>query len=1189
MLAKRNIVFIFFIIISFALNAFPSYEVSYTKPGSSLQELEFKLGECDFEVIELNGKQYTKLIFEHSVFTKEKGFAQLPFLSATVSIPDDRNIDFTIISGDYNEYQLSEPLIPSRGIIYRNQNPELIPYEIVPASLKDEWYPGKLAEITDPFIIRDMRGVSIYTYPFQYNAARNLLRIYRNLVIRIEENYNPPTNPLHKKDNVIQRELDGLYRSVFLNYDNFRDELTIGEFGDILVICTARDEEAIQPYIDWKREKGFLVQKEVVTAGTNVKDLIQQKYDENNNILYVLLVGDWADIKSDTINYGSPTDPQLGCVAGMDDYPDISIGRFSANNPSDVDVQVNKTINYERIPDVGEDWYTYATGIASSQGPGDDNELDWEHNEVIWNDRLEPYTYDFYTPIYDPAANTSMVADALMAGTSLINYTGHGSMTSWGSSGFSNYNINALTNGNKLPWIVSVACNNGEFQSGECFGEAWLKKDGGGAVAFLGSTIGQPWDPPMRGQDYFMDVHIGGYDYDLHPGQNGINTEELRTFLGTIIFNGLVLMTTESGGSSDWDTAKTWTLFGDPSLQVRSAAPAEVTLSNEVIFSGIEFVTTVYADGYPLPDAMVTISQDGSYFTAISDASGTVNIQHDLLPGNATLVVSGFNADTYYSEIDIVPPEGPYVIYNDFSVNDENEQADYGETVILDLEMRNVGVELAENVEVTINSDDEYVTLIDNFELFGNFDPDQTVLIEEAFSFELAAEVPDGHILMFNLEATDGLQTWESNFTINAHAPLLEFYGYEIDDQEGNNNNKLDPGETADLIISVTNTGTSVAYNLNGILNTQSPYVTLNTYDITYGDIEPDQVLSQSFNVTASPETPAGHSAIFEIDLLADLGVSGEGSFFTIIGQVPVLILDLDLDNSSGDELANSLDILNVGYDHLFEFPDDLNLYASIFVCLGVYSWDGNHVLTSQEGEVLVDFLENGGMIYLEGGDTWCFDIQTLLQPMFHIISVSDGSGDLSTVLGVESTMTEGLAFNYSGDNSFVDHISAGTDAELIFENSVPSYGCGVAYDSGLYKTIGVSFEFGGLDDGLNTKEQLMTCYLDFFGIEYNQVENEENALIPVQTSLLQNYPNPFNPSTKIPYNLKEDSNVSLEIFNTKGQKVATLIDGFQQAGQYTVSWSGQDESGKTVSSGIYFFKIKAGRYTSTKKMILMK
>jgi len=87
----------------------------------------------------------------------------------------------------------------------------------------------------------------------------------------------------------------------------------------------------------------------------------------------------------------------------------------------------------------------------------------------------------------------------------------------------------------------------------------------------------------------------------------------------------------------------------------------------------------------------------------------------------------------------------------------------------------------------------------------------------------------------------------------------------------------------------------------------------------------------------------------------------------------------------------------------------------------------------------------------------------------------------------------------------------------------------------------------------------------------------------------LQNYPNPFNPKTIISFSLAEAGNVSLEIYNVKGQKVKTLINKEFELGQHQISWDGTDDDGKLVSSGVYCYKMKCGDYTSAKKMILMK
>ncbi len=101
---------------------------------------------------------------------------------------------------------------------------------------------------------------------------------------------------------------------------------------------------------------------------------------------------------------------------------------------------------------------------------------------------------------------------------------------------------------------------------------------------------------------------------------------------------------------------------------------------------------------------------------------------------------------------------------------------------------------------------------------------------------------------------------------------------------------------------------------------------------------------------------------------------------------------------------------------------------------------------------------------------------------------------------------------------------------------------------------------------------------------------NVNDPAVPAEISLHQNFPNPFNPSTTISFSIAQTSSfVNLEIFNTKGQKVKTLVNERFSSGQHSIIWNGTDDNGNPVSSGIYFYKLRAGRYASTKKMILMK
>ena len=93
----------------------------------------------------------------------------------------------------------------------------------------------------------------------------------------------------------------------------------------------------------------------------------------------------------------------------------------------------------------------------------------------------------------------------------------------------------------------------------------------------------------------------------------------------------------------------------------------------------------------------------------------------------------------------------------------------------------------------------------------------------------------------------------------------------------------------------------------------------------------------------------------------------------------------------------------------------------------------------------------------------------------------------------------------------------------------------------------------------------------------------------PSTFSLQQNYPNPFNPTTAIRYGLSEASHVTLTIYNMLGQPIATLVNEQQSAGYRDVVWNGMNDAGEHVVSGIYIYRIVTGKYTSTKRMVLLK
>jgi hypothetical protein len=102
-------------------------------------------------------------------------------------------------------------------------------------------------------------------------------------------------------------------------------------------------------------------------------------------------------------------------------------------------------------------------------------------------------------------------------------------------------------------------------------------------------------------------------------------------------------------------------------------------------------------------------------------------------------------------------------------------------------------------------------------------------------------------------------------------------------------------------------------------------------------------------------------------------------------------------------------------------------------------------------------------------------------------------------------------------------------------------------------------------------------------------IESDDEIALPEEYKIYQNYPNPFNPNTIIKYALREDCAVNIQVYNILGQVVASLVDSYQEAGEYEVIWTGKDESNQPVATGTYFYQMRAGDFVSAKKMIVLK
>lgn len=1030
------------------------------------------------------GQQYVVDLPEATTMLK-KGAPDLPKLTASLMIPDMAGMEVRIVSSDYTEYHDIE-IAPSKGTFTRDIDPSTVPYIYGEVYEEDAWFPGKLASLRDPYIIRDYRGQTVMVYPFRYNPVQKILKVYHSITLEVYKANDSGVNPLARKENPdkIQEDFRKIYDRHFLNAQAMRYD-PVDEAGSMLIISHGDFMEAMQPFLEWKIMSGMPTEMiDVAEIGNNsnlIKTYITDYYN-NHDLAYVLLVGDGAQVRPSFNNGDSDND--YAYLVGDDHYPDVFIGRFSAENIAHVETQVARTLEYEKNPYTEVDWFTSNIGISSSQGPGDDNEMDYEHIRNIQDDLIN-FTYTASSELFDgsqggldePGSPTpAMVGEEIDAGASVINYTGHGSTSSWGSSGYSSSHISSLSNQGMYPFIWSVACVNGNFNGSTCFAEAWLRaEDNGnptGAIATMMSTINQSWNPPMCGQDEMNDILVESYENNIK-----------RTF-GGISMNGCMQMNDEYGNDGDRMT-DTWVCFGDPSLMVRTAMPTEITTTyNTTIFIGAtQLVVNADAEG-----SRVALSKDNELIATayIEDGTATLNFEAMSEVAVYDLVITGFNYLPHFGELEVIPADGPYVVYADNLLNDEagnnNGLADYGETIRLSLELENVGIEDAENVMVQLGTSDEYVTLTDAEEEYILIPAGERLSVENGFEIELSSDIPDEHTLRFEITAGSGDDVWTSSFSIKAHAPMLSFLEYVMDDSLGNNNGLFDPGETVSLNISIENAGSAEAYDIIGMLNSGYEFVTVEEGELPFGSIEPASTVEQTFTVSAAEFIPGGFTNPFEFSFYSSGEFVGETGFELVIGQPQILVLEFDHSPSTGTAIREILQEKGIAIQTAQTLaavtPGD---YLAIFTCLGVY--DENHTLSAQEGNILADYLDAGGNLYMEGGDTWAYDDPTEVHGMFGINGLDDGSNDLAQLRGIEGTFTEGFLYDYNGENNWIDHLEAVDGSFAILENAVPSYVAAVANDAGAYKTIGSSFEFGGLTDGENATEELLWKYLEFFGL----------------------------------------------------------------------------------------------------------
>ncbi|MCK5076615.1 MAG: hypothetical protein KAR38_09575, partial [Calditrichia bacterium] len=634
------------------------FQVKVLQSSSNETVIEYSFGSFSRKEIQIDGKTYYNLSLSNESRLMEKGNPALPKIARSIIIPNDKNVEISVMESEYVEYNFT--VAPSKGKILRNIDPATVPYEFSDIYQQDQFYPENISYTGSPYIMRDFRGTVINVLPFSYNPKQQILRVYTKVVVSAKYVGFGEINVKMENTSGYNSYFSGLYKNHFINFEETKYE-PVDDQGRIIVITYDDFADAMAPYVAWKNQKGVQCDmynlSEIGSTANDIKTFIQAEYDAANGLTFVQLVGDDAQMPSFSES-GGASDPTYALLEGDDSYPEIFIGRFSAETVAELETQVARTVFYERDLNNGE-WLAKGTGIASNQGPGDDDEYDNEHQDVI-RQKLLDYGYTEVDQIYDPEANQAMVAAALNEGRGIVNYTGHGSDISWSSSSFSVSDVNALTNDYMLPFINSVACVNGNYVGQTCFAEAWVRATNGstgaptGAVAIYASSINQSWAPPMAAQDDAIDIIIA----------------DSKSSLGGLWYNSSCQMLDEY---DDQAMYKTWHIFGDVSLLYKSKEPLAIAPEyNDAIFVGLtSFEVTVPGQ----ENSLVGISMNDELLgSAYTDETGlaVVNFDNPVSEvGTATITVTGHNLQTVVSDVLVIVPANVAMDPDTITINTE--------------------------------------------------------------------------------------------------------------------------------------------------------------------------------------------------------------------------------------------------------------------------------------------------------------------------------------------------------------------------------------------------------------------------------------------------------------------------------------------------------------------------------------
>lgn len=1195
-------------------------EVNVLNSTTESTKIEYIFHGYDQKGINIGGGEYLFLSAPDMIWMMEKGFPQVPIYKHSIVIPDLPAISYRIISEETLELT-TRTIMPSKGHFTRDIDPNSIPYTFNKIYTESTQYPNSTVELSEPYIVRELRGITIQFNPIKYNPLVNELKVYKRVVVEFySDSKRRGENPLVRNTPMrgVTTEYENIYKTLFTNYNIGAFEyIPIPEPGKLLIIYNSSYATQVQALYDWKMLKGIpttLAEYPTATGtgATAVKTYIQNMYNQPGSVTYIILIGESTQIPYLTGNYESaPSDPCYVKLAGTDAYPDAYISRISPTSAENLAYIIKKIIRYERDPDAGAagDWYHKSLGVASNE-TGSTPYTDWQRMNMI-RDTLMAHGFISFDPVYDPGATGTMVANSVNAGKSLINYIGHGSGTSWSTSGFNVSQIKTLTNGYKNPFIIDVACVNGNFTLSECMEEAWIRSgdtlNPKGAIAVYGASTNTSWVPPC----------------DLQTHSIYLLANKIRNTVGGISFNGVMKAMDLWGGSTGegLKLMEQYHIFGDCSMVMNfglipdTQAPASIT--NLIV-------------GNPTSNSLVlnwTAPQDSSFggiasydirysTTPITDGNFS-SCQMRLLGGQSDTAgtpksyeLEGLSFNTlYYFAI-----KGKDMWGNTAAISNLPSASTFGAPSVA-FSVDSISHQLMPNTSVLdsiviSNMSGHNSTLDYSLALTNNTFPEKRlsisvvpVQIETVFQEEENKDFPE-QLFGSSIEGFGG----------------PDAFGYEwIDSDEPNGPQYVwnDISTTGTSVTNWTATGTFSATDEGyaGPINPGFNFkyygnVKNQIYISTNGFITFAPITTNSFSNAQLPSSAAPNELI--CPFWDDLDAKSPGTVHYKLENNKIIIQWTNYQRYSGtasytfqlvlqsngtvtayyNNMTGTINSASVGIENnagTVGLPVAYNAtYIKNNLALKIASEPEWLTSTNNSGML---YNGNSAKVYLN------FDATDLIfgdYTMDLVVTTNDPQHQsvtlpirmrVSDITPVELTSLSGESVRNSALltwSTATETNNRGFEVERKTDNEWNK----ISFIEGKGNTAQMN-SYSFTDKNLkNGKYTYRLKQVDYDGSYEYSPAIEVDIASPEEFALNQNYPNPFNPRTVISYQLAVNSYVKVTLYDVLGNLVAVLVDMEQESGYYNYELG---INNVPLSSGVYYYRLQAGDFVSTKKMVLLK